>query len=97
MMKMTKNNWISHKIRFIANRVRCSECYADSSEAIFIIGENLKFKIPIGFNENYFPIFKKSRKMIIHKFYELVPTESLTRVCTRCGKSRKTGISNGFL
>ena len=100
--------------------MRCSECYADSSEAFFVIGETVKFKIPIGMliegrplqkhilkedlqkhilKEDYFPIFReqnKRGKMTINKLYSLVSTESLTRICARCGKSRRTGIPNSF-
>jgi len=94
---MQRNNWIAHKIRLLANRVRCSRCYSDSSMAVFVIGENVRFKIPIDLKEDYKPIFKKSGSMTINKFYELTSTESLSRVCTRCGKLRKTGIPNGFL
>ena len=108
---MQKNNWISHRIRLMANRVRCSECNADSSEAFFVIGESVKFKIPIGMlidgrslprhisKEDYFPIFReqnKHGKMAINKLYSLVSAESLTRICVRCGKSRRTGIPNSF-
>jgi ribosomal protein S27AE len=91
-MKKQMNNWISNKIRLLANRVRCSRCYADSSMAVFLIRENIKFKIPINIKEDYKPIFSKSRKMTIRKFYDLESADGLTRICTRCGKSRKTGI-----
>ena len=99
--KMTqRNNWISHRIRLMANRVRCSRCYKDSSEAVFVVGENVRSKMPIEVKEDYFPIFRGRRggrgSMVINKFYSLASTDSLTRVCTRCGKSRKTGIPNGF-
>jgi hypothetical protein len=93
---MTINDWLSHKIRLLANRVRCSRCHADSSMAVFVIRENVKFKIPIDIKDDYRPIFSKSGRMTINKFYELISAEGLTRVCTRCGKSRKTGIPNGF-
>lgn len=93
---MQINDWLSHKIRLLANRVRCSNCHADSSMAVFVIRENLKFKIPIDIKDDYKPIFRKSGKMTINKFYELISSEGLTRICTRCGKSRKTGIQNGF-
>ena len=92
---MRMSDWISHKIRLIANRVRCSRCHADSSTAVFVINENLKFKTSIDIREDYKPVFRKSG-MTINKFYELISTEGLSRICTRCGKSRKTGIPNGF-
>jgi ribosomal protein S27AE len=90
------NDWLSHKIRFLANRVRCSRCNADSSSAVFVIGENIKFKIPIEIKDDYSPIFKKSGRMTINKYYQLISIEGLSRICTRCGKSRKTSIPNGF-
>jgi hypothetical protein len=96
---MTKrNDWISHKIRLLANRLRCSECNSDSSKAVFIIGENLKFKLPVKSDTNYTVVYRGNhfRKMVLNKFYILLSTESLVRVCTHCGNSRKTGISNGF-
>ena len=89
------NNWVSHKIRLLANRVRCSICNSDSSTAVFVISENLKFKTSIEIKGDHRPIFRKSG-MTIDKFYELVSADGLSRVCTRCGKSRKTGIANGF-
>lgn len=97
-MGIQRNDWISHKIRLLANRVRCSRCHADSSVAVFVINENTRFKIPLYIKDDYLPIFKRGKygKMIINKFYEMISTEALTRICTRCGKSRKTGIPNGF-
>ncbi len=88
-----RNNWLSHKIRLQSNRVRCSKCHADSSEAVFIISETVKFKIPVDIKEEYTPNFKcRGGKMCINKYYDLVSAQSLTRVCTRCGNSRKTVI-----
>ena len=95
---MTKNNWLSHRIRLLSNRVRCSKCHADSSEAVFVVGETIKFKIPTDIKEDYSPNFKnRLGKMSINKFYEIVSVNSLTRVCTRCGQSRKTVIPHGLL
>jgi hypothetical protein len=88
-----RNNWLSNRIRFISNRIRCSNCYRDSSEMIFIIGEGIRFKIPIDIKEDYSVNFNnKNRKMRINKFYELESVNVLTMICTRCGKSRKTTI-----
>jgi len=100
--KMTMNNWLSHRIRLLSNRVRCSKCHADSSEAVFVVGETIKFTIPIEqmarMKEDYSANFKnRMGKMSINKFYEIVSVNSLTRVCTRCGQSRKTVIPRGLL
>jgi hypothetical protein len=95
---MTRNNWLSHRIRLLSNRVRCSKCHADSSEAVFVVGETIKFKIPIEIKEDYRANFKNRHgKMSIDKFYEIVSANSLTRVCTRCGQSRKTVIPYGLV
>lgn len=95
---MTRNNWLSHRIRLLSNRIRCSKCHADSSEAVFVVGETIKFTIPIGMKEDYSANFKnRMGKMSINKFYEIVSANSLTRVCTRCGQSRKTVIPHGLI
>lgn len=93
-----RNNWLSHRIRLLSNRVRCSKCHADSSEAVFIVGETIKFKIPIEIKEDYSINFQnRFGKMSIDKFYEITSANSLTRVCTRCGKFRKTVIPQSLL
>jgi hypothetical protein len=87
------NNLLSKRIRLISNRVRCSKCYADSSKAVFVIGELSRFKLPIDIKEDYSVNFRnKFGNMTINKFYELIAISGLTRVCIICGKSRKTII-----
>lgn len=96
---MQRNDLVANKIRLLANRIRCSRCHADSSVAVFVIGENVRWKIPI-IRHSYRPAFRGrsgiSGRMVLQKIYQLISAEGLTRVCTRCGKSRNTGISNDF-
>lgn len=89
---------IAYKIRILANRLRCSRCNSDSSSALFVVGDDIKHSIHIGNIEEYRAVFKPiSRKLIINKLFRLLPCSSLVRVCTVCGKSRKSRIPDGFL
>jgi hypothetical protein len=90
---MAINNSLSKRIRLMANRVRCSKCNADSSKAVFVVGELIRIKFPIDIKEDYSVNFRnKFGKMNINKFCELISVSGLTRVCTICGRSRKTII-----
>lgn len=86
---------ISNKVLFIANRVRCSKC--GCNDAVYIVSDDIRFKASLQRPSNKCPIFKiglKTKKIIINKDQELVPSEALVRVCIRCGTSRKTGLSD---
>jgi len=94
---MGRKSEISTKIQLLANRVRCSHCNADSSEALFILDDGLRFRnsfeIPPHRSSNP-PIFRNKKRMRLNRVQRIENTEILVRICLRCGTSRKTGIPN---
>jgi len=91
---MGRKSDISAKIQFLSNRVRCSSCNADSTEALFVITEELKFRRSVFKPTSHPPMFIRGKHMRLNRTQELENTEFLTRVCLRCGTARKTGIPN---
>lgn len=94
------NNSLTSKIKILSNRLRCSKCHSDSSDAVFIVNDSIKFRIPISvktkfpkLNNNYH-LTRIGNKMSINKFYDIFYSHSLTRICTKCGNSRKSVIPN---
>ncbi len=93
---MTRKSEYSSKIQLLANRIRCSICNADSSECIFIISNDIRFRY--SFTKATLPepayIRGNPPKMRINKTQTIGTNEFLTRLCLRCGTARKTSIPN---
>jgi hypothetical protein len=92
---MGQRSEIAPKIQLLANRLRCPNCNADSTEAIFVVADEIKFRRSFerpGFRQP--PAFVSGKHLRINRTQELENTEILVRVCLRCGTSRKTSIPN---
>ena len=85
---------VAEKIQFLANRVRCSNCNADSGEAIFMVSDELKFRRSFLRAAFRAPMFIQGKHMRINRIQMLENNEVLIRLCLHCGTTRKTGIPN---
>ena len=88
---------ITTKIQLLSNRIRCSRCNAGAADAIFMVTTELKFRSSIA-KPSSDPMCIRgtglARHMRINRVQDLEDTEILTRVCLRCGTSRRTSIPN---
>jgi hypothetical protein len=97
---MSNQKQIIRKIRILDNRIRCAKCNSDSSHAVFVVSDNIKFVTSLTSKERIPIIIKDGttrRKMTLNKSQDLVSVECLIRICSCCGTSRKTSIPHGFL
>jgi hypothetical protein len=88
---------ISTKIQLLANRVRCSHCNADSSEALFILDDAVRFRRSISVpphNSRNPPVFRTRKHLKVNRVLQTENAEVLVRICLRCGTSRTTSIPN---
>lgn len=89
---------LHHKIQFISNRVRCSNCNSNSDDAIFVAGEDLRFRSSFIRPNRPKPIFIRIaghiKKMGINRTQNLESVDVLTRVCLWCGNSRNVSVPN---
>jgi hypothetical protein len=93
---MTRKSEHAPKIKILSNRVRCSFCNADSSECLFIVSDEIRFRysftkatLPNPFYKN-----KDAQTLRINKTQRVDLNKALTRVCLKCGTARKTSIPN---
>ena len=91
---MGQRSDIAPKIQFLANRIRCSNCNADSTEAIFVVDDEIRFRSSIIRPSFRQPAFIRGKHLRINRTQRLENTEVLVRLCLRCGAARKTGIPN---
>jgi hypothetical protein len=92
---MRARNSLSHKVQLLSNRVRCSNCNADSTEALFMVTDELRFRSSVIRAKQNAPMFMAgwhNPKLRLNKTQRLESNEVLTRVCLRCGQSRRTSI-----
>ncbi len=95
---MEWKNEIATKIKLLANRVRCSNCNANSSEALFIIDDGVSLhsliRVPPCHSRNP-PMFRSRKHLKINRVQQVKNIDVLVRICLRCGTSRRIGmISN---
>ena len=83
-------------IQLKANRIRCSVCNADSSECVFFISNEIRFRYSFNKPTVNEPIFYKenSKKIRLNKTQRIDTNSILNRVCLRCGTIRKGSVPN---
>lgn len=92
---MRARNDLAHKVQVLSNRIRCSNCNADGTEALFIVSDELRFRSSAIRAKQNLPMFRvgwRNPKLRINKTQKLESNEVLTRVCLVCGQSRRTSI-----
>jgi hypothetical protein len=91
---MTRKSEFSAKIQLTANRLRCSVCNADSSECVFVVSDEIRFRYSFTKATLKEPVFYQGnpRKLRINKTQRIDTNTALTRLCLRCGTARKTTI-----
>jgi hypothetical protein len=91
---MSRKSNIAPKIQLIANRVRCHNCHADGSEAVFLMSDEVIFRSSALRPSTSCPVFIRGnpKKMRINRCQMIVTRNVLLRVCLVCGSTRRTGI-----
>ena len=92
-----KNDALSRKIQFLANRIRCPNCFSDNRNVYFVVDDDdvkLKFSLKKGKKMSFPVFFCGGKKLILNKPVEVVEAQSLVMVCFYCGQMRKTRLTN---
>ena len=95
---MTRKIEFSTKIQLLANRVRCSVCNADSSECVFAVSGEIRFRksyTRATLNEPVYEVKNNktgSVSLRINKTQNIDMNQVLTKICLKCGNVRKTSI-----
>jgi hypothetical protein len=93
---MTRKSEFASKIQILANRIRCSLCNADSSECLFVVSDEIRFRYSFPKAKLSEPVFinKNTQTLRINKTQRVDTNQALTRICLRCRTARKTTVPN---
>jgi len=84
---------ISRRIKLCANRIRCSDCNAASTDALFISKKEVVFRSSV-FRTPGFPMIKVKDRLRLNSMKTIDTGMVLTRLCMRCGSTREVRIPN---